>query len=59
MHLESTIQRGEAKTIVFNLSGHGHFDLSAYDAYQTGQLVDYEYPDEKVAASLEALPVIT
>ena len=49
---------GEAKTIVFNLCGHGHFDLSAYDAYQAGQLEDYEYPEEKVAASLASLPVI-
>ena len=51
-------ESGEAKTIVFNLCGHGHFDLSAYDAYQAGQLEDYEYPDEKVAASLASLPVI-
>ena len=33
------------KTIVFNFSGHGHFDLAAYDAYFTGKLQDYEYSD--------------
>ena len=38
---------------------HGHFDLSAYEAYLARELEDYEYPEEKVAASLEALPLIT
>ena len=37
-------ESGESKTIVFNLSGHGHFDLAAYDAYLPGKLEDYEYP---------------
>jgi len=36
-------ETGEAKTILFNLSGHGHFDLSAYDAYMGGQLQDYDF----------------
>jgi len=36
-------ESGEAKTILFNLSGHGHFDLSAYDAYLNGQLQDYDF----------------
>jgi tryptophan synthase beta chain len=35
--------KGEKRVILFNLSGHGNFDLSAYHAYQTGQLEDYEY----------------
>ncbi len=51
-------ETGEARTIVFNLCGHGHFDLSAYEAYQAGQLEDYEYPAAEVAASLAALPVV-
>ena len=34
---------GEDKTILFNLSGHGHFDLAAYEAYNTGQLQDYDF----------------
>jgi tryptophan synthase beta chain len=37
---------GKPRTILFNLSGHGHFDLAAYEAYLTGRLEDYEYePD--------------
>jgi tryptophan synthase beta chain len=46
----------EAKDITFLLSGHGHFDMSAYDAYLSGQLSDYEYPAEAVAESLKKLP---
>jgi tryptophan synthase beta chain len=47
---------GRSKVIVFNLSGHGHFDLGAYEAYLQGRLEDYEYtPDE---AALAALPAI-
>ncbi|HLE26841.1 MAG TPA: TrpB-like pyridoxal phosphate-dependent enzyme, partial [Anaerolineales bacterium] len=38
---------GQKKVIAFNLSGHGHFDLTAYDAYHQGQLEDYEYPAER------------
>ena len=37
-------ESGEAKVIAFNLSGHGHFDMGAYDAYLKGQLEDYDYP---------------
>jgi tryptophan synthase beta chain len=36
-------EAGEDKTVLFNLSGHGHFDLSAYDAYNRGQLEDYDF----------------
>ncbi|QJA06414.1 TrpB-like pyridoxal phosphate-dependent enzyme [Thermosulfurimonas marina] len=49
-------ETGEEKVIVFNFSGHGHFDLSAYDAYLEGQLEDYEYPEEKIREALERLP---
>jgi len=49
-------ETGEEKVIVFNNSGHGHFDLGAYDAYLQGKLVDYEYPAELVKQSLEKLP---
>jgi tryptophan synthase beta chain len=39
---------GKPRTILFNLSGHGHFDLAAYEAYLTGRLEDYEYePDSE------------
>ncbi len=44
---------GESKVILFNLSGHGHFDLAAYEKYLNGSLEDYEYtPDEAALASL-------
>ena len=47
---------GEEKTIVISLSGHGHFDLSSYDAYFAGNLEDYEYPAELVKQSLAKIP---
>ncbi|HOX34533.1 MAG TPA: TrpB-like pyridoxal phosphate-dependent enzyme [Methanoregulaceae archaeon] len=50
---------GEAKTILFNCSGHGNFDMSAYDAFHAKQLVDYEYPDELIKQSLARLPKIS
>jgi tryptophan synthase beta chain len=46
---------GRARVILFNLCGHGHFDLSAYERYLSGALEDYEYPSEKVAEALKAL----
>jgi len=49
-------ESGESKTILFNHSGHGHFDMGAYEAYLAGKLVDYEYPEEKIAKALEELP---
>ena len=49
-------EAGEPRVIIFNLSGHGHFDMGAYDNYLSGNLVDYEYPAEKVAEALEGLP---
>jgi tryptophan synthase beta chain len=51
-------ETGEEKCIVFSFSGHGHFDLSSYDAYLQGKLQDYEYPDEEIRKSLENLPKI-
>jgi tryptophan synthase beta chain len=47
------------KVILFNLSGHGHVDMAAYDAYFAGGLEDYEYPAEKVKESLAKLPKVT
>jgi tryptophan synthase beta chain len=49
---------GTKKVIAFNLSGHGHFDMAAYEAYQRGQLQDYEYPQEKVAEAMAHLPKV-
>ena len=51
-------ESGEAKTILFNLSGHGNFDLAAYDAYFAGKLEDYEYPADKVRQALAELPKV-
>jgi len=51
-------ESGESKVILFNASGHGHFDLSAYDAYFRKDLPDYELEDEKIEEALEDLPVI-
>lgn len=44
------------KCIVFNYSGHGHFDLSAYDAYMDGKLEDYEHPEDRIKEALKNLP---
>ena len=51
-------ETGEAKVILFNLCGHGHFDLSAYERYLSGSLEDYEYPRERVEAALARLPQV-
>src|SRR6187401_2926437 len=51
-------EAGEARVILFNLCGHGHFDLSAYEHYLDGSLEDYEYPLEKVEAALAGLPKV-
>ncbi len=48
-------EEGKEKTIVFNFSGHGLLDLVGYDKYLTGQLVDYELPQEVIDKNLEAL----
>ena len=44
--------------IVFNYSGHGHFDLSAYDEYLENKLEDFEYPDEKIKEALKTIPKV-
>jgi tryptophan synthase beta chain len=46
---------GQKKVILFNLSGHGYFDLTAYQRYLSGKLEDYEYPAEEVKHALEAV----
>jgi tryptophan synthase beta chain len=50
--------RGEARVIAFNLSGHGHFDMAAYEAYHRGQLEDYEYPEALVEDAMQRLPKV-
>ncbi len=52
-------KKGEKRVILFNLSGHGHFDLSAYEAFLNGKLEDYEYPAEAVQAAMAELPKVS
>ena len=47
---------GKKKVIAFNLSGHGHFDMGAYDAFHQGKLEDYEYPERLVHEAMQHLP---
>ena len=49
-------EAGEARTILFGLSGHGHFDMSAYDAYFAGKLEDIELSQSRIDAAIEQLP---
>jgi tryptophan synthase beta chain len=51
-------ESGEAKTIVFNLCGHGHFDMASYESYLAGRLSDYEFSDADMQASLAHLPQV-
>jgi tryptophan synthase beta chain len=51
-------ESGEKKTILLALSGHGHFDLGAYEQFLSGQLEDYEYPQAKVEEALKQLPKV-
>jgi tryptophan synthase beta chain len=46
---------GEPKTILFGLSGHGNFDMGAYDAYFAGRLTDYEHPQTEIDTALAGL----
>jgi len=50
--------KGEKRVILFNLSGHGHFDMMAYQQYLAGKLEDYEYPAEAVAEAMQHLPQV-
>ncbi len=51
-------EEGTARVILFNLSGHGHFDMGAYERSIAGRLEDHEYPEERIAAALEAVPAV-
>jgi len=51
-------ETGEPRTLLFNLSGHGHFDMSAYDRYFAGELEDFEYPEAAIRESLGHLPKV-
>ena len=51
-------ETGEAKTILFHLCGHGNFDMSAYEQYFAGEMVDYAYPEAEIAKAMESVPVL-
>ncbi len=51
-------RKDDGKCIVFSYSGHGHFDMSAYDDHLAGKLEDYEHPEEKIAEALQHLPKV-
>jgi tryptophan synthase beta chain len=51
-------EEGVERTILFVLSGHGHFDMQSYIAYQAGKLENYEYPAEEIAMALAGLPTV-
>ncbi len=51
--------KGEKRVILFNLSGHGNFDMTAYESYLHGKLEDYEYPAEAVADAMTRLPKVS
>jgi tryptophan synthase beta chain len=51
--------KGEKRVILFNLSGHGHFDMMSYQKYLSGELEDYEYPVEAVKEAMQHLPQVS
>ena len=51
-------REGKAETILFNLSGHGHFDMSSYSNYMAGKLVDQPYDEAELAMALAGLPSV-
>ncbi|MDZ7844271.1 MAG: TrpB-like pyridoxal phosphate-dependent enzyme [Anaerolineales bacterium] len=51
-------EAGEERVIVFNLSGHGHFDLAAYQEYLAGDLENYQHPEEAIRQALKSLPAV-
>jgi tryptophan synthase beta chain len=55
---EQAREAGDARVILFGLCGHGHFDLSAYDAYLSGELEDPEFSEADMDAALERLPEV-
>ncbi|NMC12867.1 MAG: pyridoxal-phosphate dependent enzyme, partial [Chloroflexi bacterium] len=52
-------EKGEKRVILFNLSGHGNFDMAAYQSYFSGQLQDYEFPAEELEKAKHTLPTIS
>jgi tryptophan synthase beta chain len=55
---QNCAKTGESKTLLFNLSGHGHFDMTSYERYLRGELTDFDYPEEAIKESLAHLPKV-
>ena len=55
---EACKESGEEKVILTALCGHGHFDMAAYDKFLGGEIVDYDYPEEKIAKAMEQIPEV-
>ncbi len=51
-------QTGQKKVILFNLSGHGNFDMAAYDQYFSGTLQDFAYPEEEIKKAMASVPAV-
>jgi tryptophan synthase beta chain len=51
-------EEGKSETIVFNLCGHGHFDMAAYDRYMRGDIQDYELPQDEIDKAQAELPQV-
>ncbi len=51
-------EQNSEEVLVLNFSGHGHFDLAAYDLYLSGQLTDYAYPEEAIASAMASVPEV-
>ena len=51
-------REGRSEVILFNLCGHGHFDMSAYSAYMAGKLTDQSYDEAELAMALAGLPSV-
>jgi len=52
-------ESGEEKTILFHMCGHGNFDMSAYEQYFSGDMVDFTYPEEEITRAMESVPSLT
>ena len=48
-------EEGKSKVIMFNFSGHGHFDMSAYDAYFANKLSAHELPDKEIQKAVDLI----
>jgi tryptophan synthase beta chain len=51
-------EKGDRRVILFNLSGHGNFDMTAYQAYLAGELHDYDYPAKEIEEAMKSLPKV-